>query len=111
MYDRGKMMTAAGRTSGPAWISLTAMRLATIREVTKRAVMAGSHRDRPFADSFIIHSLEKQVRFIFEKSTHAGCSKMPGCKAPEILSRESYPFVRRVAKDEGNAADGRFSTA
>jgi len=25
-------------------------------------------------------------------STRAGCSKMPGCKAPEILSHESYPF-------------------
>ncbi len=30
------------------------------------------------------------------------------CKAPEILSRESYWDVRRTAKDEGNAADGHF---
>jgi hypothetical protein len=36
---------------------------------------------------------------------------MPGCKAPEILSREAYFDVRRAAKDKGNAADGRFSTA
>jgi hypothetical protein len=25
-----------------------------------------------------------------EKVSSAGCSKMPGCKAPEILSREAY---------------------
>jgi len=39
---------------------------------------------------------------------YSGCSKMSGCKAPEILSPESYREVRRRAKDEGNAADGRF---
>jgi hypothetical protein len=49
---------------------------------------------------------------------------MPGCKAPEILSREALfrghvpiPLGFRnmsptpPAKDKGNAADGRFSTA
>jgi hypothetical protein len=36
---------------------------------------------------------------------------MPRCKAPEILSREAYFKVRWAAKDEGNEADGRFSTA
>jgi len=36
---------------------------------------------------------------------------MPGCKAPEILNREAYWDVRRTMKDEGNEADGRFSTA
>jgi hypothetical protein len=36
---------------------------------------------------------------------------MARCKAPEILSREAYFWVRRTVKDEGNAADGRFSTA
>ena len=29
-----------------------------------------------------------------EKAADPGCSKMSGCKAPEILSREAYLFVR-----------------
>jgi len=29
-----------------------------------------------------------------EKGSFAGCSKMPRCKAPEILSREAYFLVR-----------------
>jgi hypothetical protein len=29
-----------------------------------------------------------------EEVSIAGCSKMPGCKAPEILSREAYFLVR-----------------
>ena len=44
---------------------------------------------------------------------------MPKCKAPEILKREAYLPVRLnkpapcfdTGKDEGNVADGRFSTA
>jgi hypothetical protein len=43
---------------------------------------------------------------------------MARCKAPEILRNEAYSDVRRIArpvldtgKDEGNAADGRFSAA
>jgi hypothetical protein len=29
-----------------------------------------------------------------EKASFSGCSKMPRCKAPEILSREAYFMVR-----------------
>jgi len=36
---------------------------------------------------------------------------MPRCKAPEDLRSEAYVSVRRKTKDEGNAADGRFSAA
>jgi hypothetical protein len=46
-----------------------------------------------------------------KKSLFEGFSKMPGRKAPAILSREAYFDVRRAAKDKGNAADGRFSKA
>ena len=36
---------------------------------------------------------------------------MPGCKAPEILRSEAYSEYTATTKDEGNAADGRFSAA
>jgi hypothetical protein len=45
---------------------------------------------------------------LLKKALSAGCSKMSGCKASEILSHEAYWAVRRMAKDEENAADGRF---
>jgi hypothetical protein len=42
---------------------------------------------------------------------------MSGCKAPESLRNESYfqyvavePVLAKRGKDEGDAADGRFST-
>jgi hypothetical protein len=44
---------------------------------------------------------------LLKKSLSGGCSKMSGCKASEILSREAYLTVRRMAKDEENAAAGR----
>jgi hypothetical protein len=34
---------------------------------------------------------------------------MPECKAPEVLNREKYLLVRRMAKDNGNAAAGHLS--
>jgi len=44
-----------------------------------------------------------------------GCSKMPRCKAPEILRSEAYWHVRcndeGPAESRGNAADGRFSAS
>jgi hypothetical protein len=43
-----------------------------------------------------------------EKVVFAGGSKVSSCKAPEILSHEAYWFVRRMPKDEGNAANGTF---
>jgi hypothetical protein len=36
---------------------------------------------------------------------------MPRCKAPEILRSEAYLEYAATTKDEGNAADGRFSAA
>ena len=36
---------------------------------------------------------------------------MPGCKALEILRNEAYLMYAAMTKDEGNAADGRFSAA
>jgi hypothetical protein len=33
------------------------------------------------------------------------------CKAAEILKHEAYLPYAAVLKDEGNAADGRFSSA
>jgi hypothetical protein len=36
---------------------------------------------------------------------------MPRCKAPEILKSETYLEYAATTKDEGNAADGRFSKA
>ncbi len=39
----------------------------------------------------------------------AGCSKMPGCKAPEVPMREAYSPYAAAQRDEGNAADGRYS--
>jgi hypothetical protein len=36
---------------------------------------------------------------LLKKSYFAGCSKMSGCKAPEILRSEAYLDVRR--NDEG----------
>jgi len=32
---------------------------------------------------------------LLKKSSSAGCSKMPRCKAPEILRSEAYLDVRR----------------
>ena len=49
---------------------------------------------------------------LLKKSFSAGCSKMPRCKAPEILRNEATSTVgTAMTKDEGNAADGRFSAA
>jgi hypothetical protein len=36
---------------------------------------------------------------------------MPRCKAPEILRNKAYLQGTSLTKDEGNAADGRFSSA
>jgi hypothetical protein len=36
---------------------------------------------------------------------------MPRCKAPEILRSEAYFEYAATTKDEGNAANGRFSAA
>jgi len=36
---------------------------------------------------------------------------MPRCKAPEILRSEAYLEYAATTRDEGNAADGRFSAA
>ena len=36
---------------------------------------------------------------VVEKANFSGCSKMPRCKAPEILRNEAYLDVRR--NDEG----------
>jgi len=36
---------------------------------------------------------------------------MPRCKAPEILRSEAYLEYAAMTKDEGNAADRRFSAA
>ena len=36
---------------------------------------------------------------LLKNSIFAGCSKMPRCKAPEILRNEAYSDVRR--NDEG----------
>ena len=33
------------------------------------------------------------------------------CKAPEILRSEAYSLYAATTKNEGNAADGRFSAA
>jgi hypothetical protein len=33
------------------------------------------------------------------------------CKAPEILRNEAYLMYAAMTKDEGNAADERFSAA
>ena len=33
------------------------------------------------------------------------------CKAPEILRSEAYSVYAAMMKDEGNAADGHFSSA
>ena len=45
------------------------------------------------------------------KPSFYGCSKMPRCKALEILRSEAYLVYAATRKDEGNAADGRFSAA
>ncbi|MCX5819141.1 MAG: hypothetical protein NT047_04445 [Deltaproteobacteria bacterium] len=37
---------------------------------------------------------EAAIDSMFKKVTDPGCSKMSGCKAPEILSREAYFMVR-----------------
>jgi hypothetical protein len=45
-----------------------------------------------------------------KKALLAGCSKTARYKATEIPRNETYsPVRRRVMRDEGNAADGRFS--
>jgi hypothetical protein len=36
---------------------------------------------------------------------------MPGCKAPEILPNKAYLKGTSLREEEGNAADGRFSSA
>ena len=36
---------------------------------------------------------------------------MSRCKAPEILRNKAYLEGTSLTKDEGNAADGRFSSA
>ena len=52
------------------------------------------------AERFVAEmSFEKIFVSLVEKSFGAGCSKMPGCKAPEILRSEAYLNVRR--NDEG----------
>jgi hypothetical protein len=48
---------------------------------------------------------------LLKKSFFSDCSKMPRCKAPEILRSEAYYMYAAATKDEGNAADGRFSAA
>ena len=73
--------------------------------------------------------LGSEERGNFKGTFFAGCSKMPRCKAPEILRVASRRIrsdschaetVRRprrtsgyaaMTKDEGNEADGRFSVA
>jgi hypothetical protein len=45
-----------------------------------------------------MNGTEGSNRFL-KGSSLAGCSKMPGCKAPEILRSEAYLDVRR--SDEG----------
>jgi hypothetical protein len=47
---------------------------------------------------------------LLKKSVKAGCSKMLGCKAGEIMRNEAYFSYAAVKHDERNAADGRFST-
>jgi hypothetical protein len=50
-----------------------------------------------------------------EKVFFPGCSKMPKCKAPEIVRSEAYLAYAATRKDlpegRGNAADGLFSAA
>jgi hypothetical protein len=48
---------------------------------------------------------------MLKNSLFAGCSKRSRCKAPEILRNEAYLMYVAMTKDEGNAADGRFSAA
>jgi hypothetical protein len=40
-----------------------------------------------------------------------GCSKMARCKAPESPRTEAYLAYAAGTRDEGNEADGYFSTA
>ena len=44
---------------------------------------------------------------LLKKSSFAGCSKMPRCKAPEILRSEAYFDVRR--NDEGRGERSRLA--
>ena len=46
-----------------------------------------------------VSSLDQNASRLLKKSFSAGCSKMPRCKAPEILRSEAYLDVRR--NDEG----------
>jgi hypothetical protein len=46
-----------------------------------------------------------------EKVFFPGCSKIPKCKAPEIVRSEAYLAYAATRKDKGNAADGLFSAA
>ena len=49
---------------------------------------------------FVIASeVKPSPGWLLKKSFFAGCSKMPRCKAPEILRNEAHLDVRR--KDEG----------
>jgi len=36
---------------------------------------------------------------------------MSSCKAPSILQKKAYVAYTSLLRDEGNAADGRFSSA
>jgi hypothetical protein len=51
------------------------------------------------------------INMLLKESFVSGCSKMPGCKAPEILRSEAYLQYAATTWDEGNAADGRFSAS
>jgi len=46
-----------------------------------------------------LHGLSDMSNRLLKKSFSSGCSKMPRCKAFEILRSESYMAVRR--NDEG----------
>ena len=62
---------------------------------------------------------ETEAAFTFDLSPwspmknwlRTGWSKMPRCKAGEVLRNEAYLLYAAVTKNEPNAADGRFSTA
>jgi hypothetical protein len=41
-----------------------------------------------------VRNIEAILQQHIEKVSFTGCSKMPGCKAPEIMSREAYFMVR-----------------
>jgi len=57
------------------------------------------------------NGLETKPEQRVENPMFTGRLNMPGCKACEIPRNEAYKSVRRVTRDEQNAADGRLSTA